>query len=214
MDPAISNKIASIAESSDVEDPTTSGAINDLTRDLASGKPANVALKETSIPDSALLVKDAGTTGDETSTDVTTEGGGAKAFGGTEQQSSLSGRPPPATQDPNLFQLSPSTEQKQAEQTTDETTSQGAVTLEGEGVTAGGGVTAFDGGTTTTDTETDDGGVVTALGTGDTDTADADTGDDSDSGDSGDSGDAGDSDDGGDGGDSGGGDGDGGGDSE
>ncbi len=220
MDPAISNKIANIAESSDVEDPTTSGAINDLTRDLASGKPANVALIEASIPDSASLVKDAGTTGGETSTDATTEG--VTAFAGTEQQSSLSG-PPPTTQDPNLianpqedpnlFQLSSPTEQKQTKQTTDETTSQGAAALGGEGTTTGGGTTAFAGGTTTTDTETDDGdGGETALNTDDTDADDTDTEDDGDSDDDdssdGDSGDSGD-DDGGDGDD-----GDGGGDSE
>jgi hypothetical protein len=59
---------------------------------------------------------------------------------GDEQQSSLS-EPPPATQDPNLsanpqedpnlFQLSSSTEQKQPEQTNDETTPEGATVTAG-----------------------------------------------------------------------------------
>ena len=56
-DPTLVNKIANLAASSDVEDPATKTAINGLTSDLANGKPANIALTETSIPDSASLGK-------------------------------------------------------------------------------------------------------------------------------------------------------------
>jgi hypothetical protein len=70
-DPTIVNKIANLGESSDSEDPTTSAAINGLTTDLANGKPAQVAIKETSIPDAASLKAAEGTTE-----------GGAAALGG------------------------------------------------------------------------------------------------------------------------------------
>ena len=60
-DPAVVKTIKNLAESSDVEDPATSGAKNDLTSDLANGKPPNIALTETSIPDSTSLGKDVGT---------------------------------------------------------------------------------------------------------------------------------------------------------
>jgi hypothetical protein len=155
--------------------------------------PPNIALTETSIPDSTSLGKDVGTTGGETSTDATTEGGGATVFAGTEQQSSLAG-PPLTTQDPNLkanpqedpnlFQLSSSTEQKQPDETNDGTTQEGAAALGGEG-------------TSPTDTDTDEDSGNTALDAGDTGTedgGDSSGDDDDDSSDGGDSSDSSDSD--------------------
>jgi len=161
--------------------------------------PPNIALTETSIPDSTSLGKDVGTTGGETSTDATTEGGGATVFAGTEQQSSLAG-PPLTTQDPNLkanpqedpnlFQLSSSTEQKQPDETNDGTTQEGAAALGGEGTTAldAGDTGTEDGGDSSGDDDDD-----SSDGGDSSDSSDSDSGDSSDSSDdSGDSGDSGD----------------------
>jgi hypothetical protein len=173
---------------------------NSIADKLSTGADIRTALEGTSVPDAASL---------KATGETTTEGAADPNLIQNPQE------------DPNLFQITSSTEQEQADKTTPPATDDG--TTPDDGTTGEDGATAFAGGTTTTDTDTDEGGGDTTLdtddedntGDGDTNTGDSsvddgggDTSSDGDSSDSSssDSGDSGDSSDSsGDSGDSGGG---------
>jgi hypothetical protein len=95
--PTIVNTIANIAGSQEAEDPAINGAIDDLTTDLANGKPAHVALTETPITDSASLGATGGTATGEGVAPLGEATTGEALDGASEAATSASPPPPGQT---------------------------------------------------------------------------------------------------------------------